>query len=328
MLVYFPIHKPVQWHGEPIIKPSIVLGLDFGGSKVAAAVADVDGRMLGSTVYDVRATDTAVQTFERSIHAVHSMLARCSSDRPLVAVGACTFGIPRDDGIDLAPNIDGWESLPFGTLLRSAFSGAEIRLATDVKAAAQAEVEGGALRGSDPGIYVNLGTGLAVALVVGGAVVSGRHGAAGEIGYNLRHPHATSQGKRLEDVVSGKALQETAAGLPGAPDVGQLFDMPPTDAEVARILDEFMTELCFHLVNLTIALDPERIVVGGGLTRAWPRLRPRLAEALASSVPYPPELAVAAHPYDAPLIGALALGRSAARQSHALRDVVSEGVSA
>ena len=55
-----------------------------------------------------------------------------------------------------------------------------------MKAAAAAELRWGALAGCDPGIYLNLGTGLAAAIVAGGTVISGAHGASGEIGYNLR----------------------------------------------------------------------------------------------------------------------------------------------
>src|SRR5439155_17730159 len=107
----------------------------------------------------------------------------------------------------------GWGELAFGRELRSAFPTAEIRTVTDVKAAAQAEVEHGALRDCSPGIYVNLGTGLAVAIVVDGVVLAGRHGAAGEIGYNLRGPGSDSS--VLEDAVSGKALRAMARTLLG-----------------------------------------------------------------------------------------------------------------
>ena len=97
-----------------------------------------------------------------------------------------TFGIPFDDHVDLAPNVGGWGDLPLGHELKAAFPGAAVRMATDAKAAALAEARWGALAGADPGIYLNLGTGLAVSIVVGGQVLQGRHGAAGEIGYNLR----------------------------------------------------------------------------------------------------------------------------------------------
>ncbi|MCP6769562.1 ROK family protein, partial [Klebsiella pneumoniae] len=79
-------------------------------------------------------------------------------------VGACTFGIPREDGVALAPTVPGWDALPFGSALREAFDGVPVRLANDVKAAAAAALAWGALRGCDPGIYLNLGTGLATAI--------------------------------------------------------------------------------------------------------------------------------------------------------------------
>ena len=56
----------------------------------------------------------------------------------LAAVGVSTFGIPFEDRVELAPAIDGWDKLAMGRELRAAFAGAQIRMATDAKAAAQA----------------------------------------------------------------------------------------------------------------------------------------------------------------------------------------------
>jgi glucokinase len=298
----------------------VVLGVDFGGSKVALAAAETTGARLGSTTIAVRSRDTAQQTFDRAIAGARELLDAAAAGRPLAAVGACTFGIPRLDGIDLAPTIAGWEHLAFGTLMQAAFPTAEIRMATDVKAAARAELEGGALAGHDPGLYVNLGTGLAVAIVAGGAVLTGRHGAAGEIGYNLRTPGDGVDAPRLEEVVSGKALAATAAELLDGGDVAALFEQADADPHVAQVCADFLAELAYHLVNLTIAIDPARVVVGGGMVRSWDRFRPTLADALAAAVPFPPELVLAAYPFDAPLIGALAMATDAARALRGTRD--------
>ena len=190
---------------------------------------------------------------------------------------------------------------------------------TDVKAAARAEVEHGALRDCSPGIYVNLGTGLAVAIVVDGVVLAGRHGAAGEIGYNLRGPGRRDDLSVLEDAVSGKALGAAARQLLG-PAAGpvDLFAAVAHDARAAQVLSDFVGELAFHLVNLTIAIDPARVVVGGGLVRDWDRLAGPLRAAFDAAVPFPPELVLAAFPFDAPLRGALALAtRTAASREGA-----------
>jgi glucokinase len=301
----------------------VVLGMDFGGTKIAAAVCDIDGVRLGFTTTESAADGGAQASLERGIAAAQTLLDDVAPGRPLAAVGACTFGIPGDDRIDLAPNIPGWSELALGRELRRAFGSVEIRLATDVKAAAQAEAQWGALVGCEPGIYLNLGTGLAVAIVANGAVLHGRHGAAGEIGYNLRSltdvGAALGDRSPLEDTVSGKALAQQAARLGGGDagrgDVEQLFEAAVLDAEAAGVLAAFIQELAFHLVNLTIAIDPVRIVVGGGMVRSWQHLQGPLQAALDAAVPFPPELVVADFPFDAPLMGALALGTAAARAS-------------
>jgi glucokinase len=298
--------------------PPAVLGFDFGGTKIAAAVCDVAGIRLGSVTIETRPEDGAEASLARGIEAARRLLATATPGRRLVAVGASTLGIPAADGVHLAPAIPGWGELRLGRELRQAFAGAAVTLATDVKAAAQAEVEWGALAGCDPGIYLNLGTGLAVAIVANGAVLAGRNGAAGEIGYNLRAlpDVGLALGERvpLEDSVSGKALLRQAAGLrPDLAGGAAVFAGAGQDPGIARLLADFVQELSFHLANLAIAIDPVRIVVGGGMVQSWDQLEPGLRAALDAAVPYPPELVPARFPFDAPLMGALALGTAAAR---------------
>jgi glucokinase len=265
------------------------------------------------------------------------LLSSTAPGRELVAVGVSTFGIPFEDRVELAPAIDGWHSLAMGRELRAAFAGAQIRMATDAKAAAQAEARWGALAGCDPAVYLNLGTGLAAAIVVGGQVVTGINGAAGEIGYNLRSVsdvgQALAERALLEHMVSGQALGERAAdsaggrgsghgeaaGGPGEAAGGQqltaadVFAAAATDRELDDLVDDFVEELAFHLVNLAILVNPQRIAVGGGMVRSWARIRPRLQDALQHGTPFPPELVVAHFPHDAPLLGAVAIAVDAAR---------------
>ena len=312
----------------------VVLGLDFGGTKTALAVAGPDGARLGSAVHDTRADLGADASLGRAIAAGRELLDRVAPGRRLGSVGVATIGIPGEDGVALAPNIPGWDGLALGRELRAAFPDAAIRLATDVKAAARVEAESGALVGCDPAIYLNLGTGLAVAIIANGAVVDGRNGASGEIGYNLRQlgdVGAALDGRvPLEDVVSGKALMlEAAALLPDADGSPDLFARAAEDPRLVRLFDRFIAELSFHVVNLAIAVDPARIAVGGGMVRSWGLLRDGLRQALDAAVPFPPELVRAAYPYDAPLMGALALGLAAIRPAEraATDETLTKGLS-
>ena len=246
-------------------RPPVVLGLDFGGTKIAVAVCDVQGNRLASATVSTAspgaariaegadAADPAVTAgpsaaspgaaspgdaspgaeespdgqdlaqvvFHRAIRAARGLLTTAAPDSELVAVGASTFGIPHEDKVELAPAIDGWENLALGRELRAAFPDAIIRMATDAKAAAAAEVRWGALHDCDPGMYLNLGTGLSAAIVAGGEVIVGGNGAAGEFGYNLRNVADVglelSQRTMLEEMVSGLALARRAGGQPGRP---------------------------------------------------------------------------------------------------------------
>lgn len=371
---------------------AVVLALDFGGTKIAAAVREVaaaagdgaaPGAGRGATAERTGVVDTSPElgaeaNVSRALHLAHRLL----EGSPVAAVGACTFGIPHEDGVALSPAVEGWDRVPLRRRLMEAF-GAPVAVVTDVKAAAAAEARHGALAGADPAIYVNLGTGLGVGIVANGTVLQGAHGAAGEIGYNLLRaggtvtisngdapgraepgtrarsgpgtPHARP--KVLEDVVSGMGLARAlgadahagdssgpgrrstgdadrvarlfAAGPPRRRNSSDVLGQPDggsgageagagSDATSLRhtaILRDFLEELCFQLVNLTIAVDPERIAVGGGLVRSWDRIEGPLRDALGAHVPFPPQLVLGAYPFDAALRGAIDIGVELASQS-------------
>src|SRR5215831_7387263 len=206
-----------------VAAPPVVLGLDYGGTKIAAAACDLAGNQLASATVGSDGALGAQASFGRGIQVARDLLGRAAPDRELMAVGVSTFGIPFEDRVELAPAIDGWNRLAMGHELRAAFAGAQIRMTNDAKAAAYAEVRWGVLAGCDPAVYLNLGTGLAAAIVVGGQVVNGVNGAAGEIGYNLRSVTDVGlpldQRSLLEHMVSGQGLAERAAGpdRPGKP---------------------------------------------------------------------------------------------------------------
>jgi glucokinase len=306
-----------------VAAPPVVLGLDYGGTKIAAAVGDLAGNRLASTITDSGGALGAQASFARGIQVARDLLAATAPGGEPVAVGVSTFGIPFDDRVELAPAIDGWGKLAMGRELRAAFPGSQIRMATDAKAAAQAEVRWGVLADRDPAVYLNLGTGLAAALVIGGRVVSGINGAAGEIGYNLRSAAdlglPVDQRAMLEHIVSGQALARRAAvggeGRGGRRELtaADVFAAAANDRELDGLVDDFVDELAFHLVNLAILVNPARIAVGGGIVRSWARIRPRLHQALRAGTPFPPELVVAHFPYDAPLLGAVAMAVDAAQ---------------
>jgi glucokinase len=294
----------------------VVLGMDFGGTKIALALCGLDGSGLAQQVLLTNPDAGGDAVLERGISAGRALLALSGEHHDLVSVGVSTIGIPRQDRVELAPAIPGWEQLGIARSVNTAF-GVPVRVVTDVKAAATAEARWGSLSGPGPAIYLNLGTGLAAAILVGGRVLDGAHGASGEIGYNVVTPAdvGCDLGKRpmLEHTVSGMALAALGSRALGRPVTAeQVFEAANSDPRLDAMVGTLIEELSSHLVNLVIAVDPDRVAVGGGMVRSWGRIQGPLQHALSCGVPFPPELVLAKYPFDAPLVGALALGAEAA----------------
>ena len=297
-----------------------VLAVDFGGTKIALAAADVDGMFLASTRIDTKAEHGATQAVERALAEAERLVRRVEGE--CLAAAAVSPGVVRGDRVLLAPNVPGWEELSLPTELREALGVARVEVGNDVKAAALAEARWGSLRGADPGVLLNLGTGVAVGIVTGGEVLEGANGAAGEIAYSLRTP-ADGRGAAdghapLEEVVGGRAIGERASRLLGTTlDAAEVFARD--DGPARSLLDEALAELAMHVANLATLLDPARIAVGGGLMGSSETILPVLAERLRSAVPFPPELVPATFVHDGPLRGAVALAVDAVAQVEVAR---------
>jgi glucokinase len=184
-----------------------------------------------------------------------------------------------------------------------------IAVANDVNAAALAETRWGALAGTGVGVFVSLGTGVKAGLVINGHVFEGAHGAAGEIGYSVRDAtdvvgfaagHAP-----LEEFVGGRAIGERAGALLGERlTAAELFSHPDLPD---RFVEEWLAELTMHVANLAIAVDPQRIAVGGGLMAHADTILPALRTRVDAVVPFPPEVVPARFVQDGALRGAGAL---------------------
>lgn len=287
-----------------------VLGIDFGGTKVALATATTTGERLRSMRIPTRAADGAKEVVRRVLDAAHDLVG--ATPGRLVAAGVSTFGVIRDGRVSLAPNVPGWDGLPLPALLQDGLGVPALLVDNDVNAAAAAELRWGRLAGTDVGLYVNFGTGTGAALVVGGRVVPGTHGAAGEIGYLLREPAEpgyTDGRAPLEEYTSGSGLAARGSALLDEDVTAEALFARRDEPAVAALLDDAAAAVGTAVANLTIFLDPERVVVGGGMAEAF---LPAVRAAVARTAPFPPPVEAARFVDDAALIGAIALGVQAA----------------
>jgi glucokinase len=292
-----------------------VLAVDFGGTKAHIAAVDASGRTLASERLAMHSDRGAEQALLRTLDAARALIDEVGPDR-LRAAGVASPGIVRRDGVLLAPNVPGWSRLRLQDRFEAAL-GVPAVCATDVKAATLAEARWGRLRGVSFGVHLNLGTGLAVGVLAGGDVLTGAHGSAGEIGYNLRRvddqagPHAGRA--PLEEWAGGRAIGLRGRALGGDGEAASVFALARTQPAAREFLAETFGELAVHLANAAILIDPERITVGGGLVESADAVLPLLTEVLQRAVPFPPELVVARFAQDGALVGAAALAWDALR---------------
>ena len=293
-----------------------MLGVDFGGTKIALGTAALDGRGLRSHRIETEAENGAAQAVDRALTSACRLISdtaeavggRCA------AVGAVSPGIVGTDGVALAPNVPGWEELALPSLLREGLEIERAEVGTDVKAAALAEARWGRLRHADPGVLVSLGTGIAAGIVIGGEVLAGANGAAGEIGYSLRGPAdevGVADGRApLEEYAGGRAIGERASSLLGST-LTAADAFAYSDPRARSLVNETLAELGVAVANLAIALDPERIALAGGLMASGEVVMTAVSRRLSFAVPFPPELVSARFLYDGALRGAIALALDA-----------------
>ena len=254
-------------------------GIEAGGTKWVCAVADAGGELLATEVIPTTTPETtigaAVRFFERH--------------RPLTALGVGTFG-PVDVrpgsptyGHILATPKPGWANTDVVSPLRAAL-GVPVRLDTDVNAAALGEWRRGAGAGLGTLAYMTVGTGIGVGAVVHDGLLHGLlHPEFGHIRIphdQVRDPFAGScpfHGDCLEGLASGESMRRRW-GRPAE----RLDDPSAWELEAEYV--------ALAVLNLTYALSPERIVVGGGVAKhpaLLPAVRERLLR-LVAGYPGPP----------------------------------------
>lgn len=315
------MHQPFESPGSDVPRQGLLLAIDVGGTKTHVACYDIASGQLRSDIIATHAEGLhGVAALERILDSARAC-AEAFPGASLLSVAAVFPGVIRGHTLLLAPNTPGLDGLDLHGLIVRSLGCPAVLLDNDVKAGALAEARWGALMGIDNAIYLNLGTGLSAAAIVNGRLLRGHNGAAMEIGY-LLSPFLDSQDQGgwrthaegaapLEELFSGNALGELAQQLLG--EGHQALDLFSSgEAAVRRALHERITACAVQVANIAVALDVERIAIGGGLYRQANLLEPIIGQLISRIVPFAPQLVAARFAQDAPLWGALSMAMDAA----------------
>jgi glucokinase len=165
--------------------PTLWLGIDIGGSKVAVALADADGRIRARRRRPVDPAGDPSDELARIAADARALLAELGAESSALAGAGVSAPGPLDAerGLLLGPpNLPRWQGTPVAPWLRDAL-GVPVRLENDANAGALAEWRFGAGRGRRSLAFLTMSTGVGAGLVVDGALLRGRAGNAGEIGH-------------------------------------------------------------------------------------------------------------------------------------------------
>lgn len=288
---------------------SPVLALDVGGTKLAVAVVTRDGRAHGLVIEPTLRSEGPDAVIKRLFEMGHRALREAALPREVAAVGiSCGGPLDPARGVLLCPpHLPGWIDVPLGEMAQREFS-VPFALENDATAAALGEFSFGAGRGTSTMVYLTISTGVGGGAVIDGRLHRGAAGNGGELGHVMVAPggRVCSCGRRgcVEAYVSGSAIAERAAEAVAAGRPSELAGLPRIAAEdVARaavrgddlaveIWDETTRLLGTAVTDLVNVLEPELVVLGGGVTRSGAMLLHPVREVVAREAMGPAARAV------------------------------------
>lgn len=298
-----------------------VFAFDVGGTAIKAAYIGPDG--VPATIHRVPSPAFGPDSGVELIDQVAGLVERLApaGAEPAAAIGLTVPGIVDDETgfATYAENL-GWRDVDFAALCRERLS-VPVAIGHDVRTAAQAEMALGAGQGYRNAVMVAIGTGISAAVYVDGRPVVGG-GYAGEIGHAVVVPRGETcvcgnQGC-LEAIASAASIARRysrASGreVPGAREVVEA--MEAGDKVAAAVWDSAVDALALGLSHVVSLMQPEAIIVGGGLAEARERLFEPLEQRLRSMLAYvpTPRLVRATAGEDAGLLGSALMARRIAR---------------
>ncbi|MFI5040209.1 MAG: ROK family protein, partial [Solirubrobacterales bacterium] len=300
-----------------------VVGIDFGHSHVQVAVADLAHNVLAERRCELDVDNRAADALDASARMIGEVLGEAGVQR--TAVICAGIGIPgpvdRARGTVGSANIlPSWRGLHIATEMEARLS-MPVEIENDANCGALAELTWGAGRDCSNFAYIKAATGIGAGLVVDGKLLRGASGTAGEIGHTTLDESGLLCycGNRgcLETVASGPAiLQLVGQGREEALTLGRVIELAiEGDVRCRRAISDAGLQIGVAVAGLCNLINPERVIVGGILSRAGDLLLHSIRESIRRHAVLAAAERVVVVPADfverAELLGSLALAFTA-----------------
>lgn len=293
----------LRFNGED----SVVLGVDLGGTKMYGAVADLTGNILHEITL-VQHNTSGEESYTTLVDLIEQLatLSQVTTRKIRgIGVGAPGVTLHKEGIVTWAPSLN-WRDYPLKSRLSQHF-GLPVVVDNDVNLAALGELWFG-LDDDDVQtmVLITIGTGIGAGIIIDGVLHRGSHEASGEVGYFLLGKHFL--GKRydklgaFENIASGTGIAERATQALAnqlskdalskltAEHVFDAFRRGESWAE--PIVDETVDYLAMAIANISTLLDPDIIVLGGGVANSADILLDSILNRIAGTIPVQPKLGV------------------------------------
>lgn len=266
----------------------VVAGIDFGHSHVGIAIADLAHNVLAERVSELDVNRQAVQALDRAARMFVEVLDAAGVDRRGVLGAGIGIPGPVDRARGSAGSatiLPGWVGLRIASEMEDRL-GVPVQIENDANLGALAELTWGAGRDCSNFAYVKAATGIGAGLVIDGHLLRGASGTAGEIGHTTLDEagplcYCGNRGC-LETVASGPAIVELVGPVDGERlTLARIVELAATgDLRCRRAVADAGREIGVAVAGLCNLINPERVIIGGLLSRAGDVLMNPLRESI------------------------------------------------
>ncbi|WP_282797750.1 ROK family protein [Streptomyces sp. CC224B] len=271
-----------------------VIALDVGGTGMKAALVGADGALLHEARRPTGRERGAAAVVQSIVDFAADLRAHGEAHfgEPAAAAGVAVPGIvDAERGVAVYAANLGWTDVPLRDLLGARLGGVPVALGHDVRTGGLAEGRVGAGKDSRRFLFVPLGTGIAGAIGIDGVIEPGAHGSAGEIGHIVVRPGGPPCGcgqrgclERLASASAVSAAWAEAGGDPAADAADCAKAVRSGDPRAAEVWQHAVDALADGLLTALTLLDPDTLIIGGGLAEAGDTLFTPLRQAVADRV--------------------------------------------
>jgi len=298
-----------------------VVGVDLGGTKMYGALANLDGKILHEATIKI-SENSPEENLACLVSLIEQLLAKPLL--PGMRIRGIGIGVPgvtySDQGVvSWAPSL-GWRDLPLKSLLSDRFD-MPVLVENDVNLAALGEYGFGAGKGVSSLVCISVGTGIGAGIVIDRSIYRGYNQSAGEVGYlppGIEYlGQACDRFGALESLASGSGIVDRSRRLlqkQGSPDPGAEFSAQDvfnaarrSERWACQIVEETVDYLSMAVASVSVLLDPELIVLGGGVARSADILIEPVRQRLQGLVPSLPRILQSPLEYRAAVMGAIML---------------------